>query len=349
MRLPNRFHDFIRPQMEILENIDLSAFNTFGVKATAEYFSSFNCPEDLRALTNEFVDEPVFILGGGSNILFTKNVDGLVLHNRIGGIEVVNETLNEVWIKAGAGVVWHDLVMYCVNRNLGGLENLSLIPGSVGAAPMQNIGAYGVEIKDVFIELEAYHLKGKYVRTFNNAECHFGYRESVFKNEFKNQFVILSITCRLSKTPEFNISYGTIEKQLEEMGVNELSVKAVSDAVIAIRQSKLPDPRIVGNAGSFFKNPVVEFSVFEELQKQQPDIPHYLLNEGVKIPAAWLIEQCGFKGYRRGEVGCHKTQPLVIVNFGKATGEEIFRFSEDVIQEVLKRFDIRLSREVNVY
>lgn len=336
--------------MEVLKNIDLSGLNTFGVKATAQYFAAFDRLEDLKALTKEFVDESLFILGGGSNILFTKNVGDLVLHNRIGGIKEVDEGGNDVRITAGAGVKWHDLVMYCVNRNLGGMENLSLIPGNAGAAPMQNIGAYGVEIKDVFVELEALHLKEGYVRTFKKDECNFGYRESVFKNELKNQFVILNITCRLKRSPSnFNISYGTIEKKLEEMGVAEISVKAVSDAVIAIRQSKLPDPSIIGNAGSFFKNPVVGLPFFSVLKMKHPDMPHYPQQDGMKIPAAWLIEQCGFKGLRRGDVGCHKTQPLVIVNYGNATGEDILSFSEEIIQTVCHRFGIRLTREVNVY
>lgn len=334
--------------MKIYENFDLVHHNTFHVSAVAENFASFSNVVDLKETLQNFQKSQLLVLGGGSNILFTKNFSGLVLHNLIQGIEIVNETEDEVFIKAGAGEAWHDLVLYCVNHNLGGAENLSLIPGSVGASPMQNIGAYGVEVKDFFYELEAFHLKEKYVKTFTADECAFGYRDSVFKNKYKGQFVILNVTYRLLKNPVFNISYGMLEKKLEVMMVPQLSVRAVSDAVIAIRRSKLPDPAVLGNAGSFFKNPIVCTSLFETLKLSHPHIPNFPADNGVKIPAAWLIEQCGFKGYRDGDVGCYEKQPLVIVNYGNASGSQIYEFSEAIIEKVRNTFGIELQREVNM-
>lgn len=335
--------------MKICKDFDLTRLNTFGVHAAAESFAAFTTVEELQSLNSAFQNKTKLILGGGSNVLFTKNISGAVFHNRIKGIEIVKENEEFVWIKAGAGEVWHGFVMYCVDRNFGGLENLSLIPGSAGAAPMQNIGAYGVEIKDVFMDLEALNIADNSLHTFSKEDCRFGYRESIFKNELKNQFVILNITCRLRKQPEFNIAYGTVEKELDEMGVKELTVKSISDAVIRIRSSKLPDPAEIGNAGSFFKNPVIPVSFFEQLQKAFPAIHFFNTSEGIKIPAAWLIEQCGFKGYREGNVGCYKSQPLVIVNYGNAGGSEIFEFSKKIIESVKEKFAIELQREVNVY
>lgn len=334
--------------MNVATNFDLIDHNTFHINAFAQNFARFQDSNELKNLLIEFDDVPVLILGGGSNILFTKNVAGLVLHNQVKGIEIINETDSEVWIRSGAGETWHDLVLYCVSKNFGGLENLSLIPGSVGASPMQNIGAYGVEVKDVFYELDAFHLKEKYTRTFIADECKFGYRESIFKNELKGQFVIMNVTYRLFKNSVFNISYGPVEKQLEAMNIQQLSVKAVSDAVIAIRKSKLPDPSVLGNAGSFFKNPIIGLGQFNELKERNPSIPNFAALNGIKIPAAWLIEQCGFKGLRRGDVGCYEKQPLVIVNYGGATGSDIFSFSEGIIKKVKNTFGIELHREVNV-
>ncbi len=289
------------------------------------------------------------MLGGGSNLLLTKDVDGLVLKNEIGGIDIVKEDENHIYVKSGAGVNWHDLVMYCVEKGFAGMENLSLIPGSVGASPMQNIGAYGVEIKDVFHELEAYHLYDKTGKTFSADECRFGYRESVFKRQYKGQFIITSVTYRLNKTPVFHTSYGAIKQELEAMGVAELSIRAISQAVINIRRSKLPDPAETGNAGSFFKNPQIEKSRFAALQKDHPAIPAFPFDDTfVKVPAGWLIEQCGWKGFRRGDAGCYPKQALVLVNYGGATGQEIFSLSEEILQSVLHRFGIALEREVNI-
>lgn len=333
----------------IRKNLDLRQLNTFGISASAKYYAAFDTVSELRQLLAEFNDETKLVLGGGSNILFTKDVEGLVLHNKIDTIDIAGEDDNFVWVKAGAGVPWHQMVQYCVERNFGGIENLSLIPGSVGAAPMQNIGAYGVEIKDIFWELEAMDVAEKSIRIFSNEACEFGYRESIFKNQLKGKYIILSVTCRLRKRPVFNTSYGAIESELAAMGVHTLSVKAISDAVIRIRSAKLPDPAVIGNAGSFFKNPVIAPALFQQLQNSFPGIPFYKGAAGIKIPAAWLIEQCGLKGMRIGNVGCYKNQPLVIVNYGNASGEEIFGFSERIIEVVQARFGIQLHREVNIY
>jgi UDP-N-acetylmuramate dehydrogenase len=289
------------------------------------------------------------ILGGGSNILFTKNYDGLVLKNEIDGINVVDEDDQFVFISAGAGVKWHSFVMYCVNQNLGGVENLSLIPGNVGASPMQNIGAYGAEIKDVFYELKALHLNEKSIHKFSSAECEFGYRESVFKKKYKDEFAILNVTFRLRKNPVFNISYGAIETELKKMHVETLSVKAISDAVIQIRSSKLPDPSVIGNAGSFFKNPVITKEQMEKIQQHHLNLPFYKADEeNFKIPAGWLIEQCGWKGFRKGDAGCYEKQALVLVNYGNATGKEIYSLSEEIKLSVNEKFQIELEREVNI-
>lgn len=333
--------------MTVQHNFDLTDYNTFHIPAYAERWAAFSDAEELDSFVENEQNAPL-ILGGGSNVLFTGNVPGLVLHNQVRGMAVISETDEHVHLRAGAGEVWHQLVMYVVGKGWGGLENLSLIPGNVGASPMQNIGAYGVEIKDVFLELEAFHLRERYLRTFSAAECRFGYRDSIFKNELKGQFAILSVSFQLTRHPRFNISYGTIEKQLSDMQIQQLSVKAVSDAVIAIRSSKLPDPRVLGNAGSFFKNPMIDPDQFHALQKEYAGIPSFKFGEHVKVPAAWLIEQCGFKGYRSGPVGCYEKQPLVLVNYGGASGKQVYDFSEEIIHTVANRFGIILQREVNV-
>ncbi len=334
--------------MKVFSDFDLTAYNTFGIMARAEFFSAIQSIDELPALNDRFRKENKLVLGGGSNLLLTKNLAGIVLHNRIPGISVFEEDDTGVFLQAGAGVVWHDLVMYAVKNGWGGLENLSLIPGKVGAAPIQNIGAYGVELCDVFECLEAFHLESGEVHLFRKSDCAFGYRNSVFKNKFRGQYVILNLTVRLKKSPEFKIEYGAIRHQLSKMNVSQLSVKAISEAVIEIRRNKLPDPTVIGNAGSFFKNPVVDSDTFHSIQNRFPDVPHYLSGVNYKIPAAWLIEQCGFKGLRVGNTGCFEKQPLVIVNYGNATGQEIFNFSENIINKVHDRFAITLEREVNV-
>lgn len=331
------------------ENISLKPFNTFGIDHSARYYGAFNSVTELEGIIADGPHLPILFLGGGSNILLTKDFEGIVLKNKIAGIESVRETQNEIFIKAGAAESWHGLVMYAVDNNYGGLENLSLIPGNVGASPMQNIGAYGVEIKDVFYELEAYDLQEKKITTFSNKDCGFGYRESVFKTKYKGRFVILNVTYCLKKQPVFNTSYGAIEAELHKMNVNKLSVKSISDAVIRIRQSKLPDPAVIGNAGSFFKNPVVDHLQYIELKQKFSNIPSFELPDGTyKIPAAWLIENTGWKGFRKGDAGCHSLQPLVLVNYGKAKGNEILELANEIIISVHKKFHIKLEMEVNV-
>jgi UDP-N-acetylmuramate dehydrogenase len=335
----------------IQENISLKPYNSFGIAAHAKYFSAFSSEEQLlEILKDELLqkNQPI-ILGGGSNILFTKDVDGLILKNEINGIELVNEDEESYYVKVGAGVNWHAFVLNCIDNNYAGIENLSLIPGNAGASPMQNIGAYGVEIKDVFHTLEAIHIYDHSKVVFNNHDCEFGYRESVFKNKFKNKFVITAVTYRLRKTADFNISYGAISQELEKMNVSELSIKAISQAVMNIRRSKLPDPKLIGNAGSFFKNPEISSVQFEILKKEFPSIVGYSTsNEFVKVAAGWLIEQAGWKGFRDGDAGCHDKQALVLVNYGNATGHQILDLSERIIKSVYDKFGIALSREVNV-
>jgi len=337
----------------IEKNKSLKKYNTFNIEAEAAYFTSIHQTTDLTELLHNpiYKKDQHLIIGGGSNILLTKNFDGLVIHNQIKGIEVIHQSDEYVWVEFGAGEIWHNCVLHCIKNNWAGIENLSLIPGYMGAAPMQNIGAYGVELKDVFEALHALNLKTGETVLFKKDDCNFGYRESIFKNKLKNQYLITKVILRLSKKPQatnFNISYGAIEKTLEEQGVKELSIKAISDAVIHIRQSKLPDPKVIGNAGSFFKNPVVDNSLAQSIKKQFPNMPSYPNNQQTKIPAGWLIDQCGWKGKVVGETGIYKNQALVLVNHGKAKGSEVFALSEKIRQSVKERFGIGLHREVNV-
>ncbi len=337
--------------MLIRENISLKPYNSFGIEATAKYFATFTSLEELTMLlrTPAAREASPFILGGGSNILFTKDMTGLVLKNGLKGIELVREDADYYYVKAQAGENWHQFVCYCIEHNYSGVENLSLIPGNVGASPMQNIGAYGVEIKDVFHELEAYHLGSATVQIFDLNDCGFGYRESVFKQQHKGQFIILNVTYRLRKQPVYNISYGAIEQELEKMGVEQLSIHAIAQAVIHIRKSKLPNPDEIGNAGSFFKNPTIPFIQFKTLQQKFPSIIGYPAAAGtIKVAAGWLIEQCGWKGFRKGDAGCHAKQALVLVNYGHATGTELLTLSELIIESVIKKFNILLEREVNI-
>jgi UDP-N-acetylmuramate dehydrogenase len=337
--------------MTIQENVSLKSYNTFGIDAIAKYFASFNGVTELEEILNSKLQTPnsKLVLGGGSNILLTKNFDGIVLKNEIKGIEFIKEDDGHVYVKAGAGENWHQFVLYCVDNNYAGVENLSLIPGNVGASPMQNIGAYGVEIKDVFYELEAFHKIDGAVQKFSLQDCEFGYRESVFKNKYKDQFVITDVTYRLNKKPSFNTSYGAIEQELEKMGVKELSIQAISQAVINIRTTKLPDPKEIGNAGSFFKNPIISNEQYLELKENFPGIVAFPSgNHHTKLAAGWLIEQCGWKGYRKGDAGCYPKQALVLVNYGKATGEEIFGLSDEIIDSVKKTYGVVLEREVNI-
>ena len=339
--------------MQIQENFSLKRFNTFGIDAQARFFASFSDQNDLAALLTPDSRLPThdspLILGGGSNILLTGNINGWVLKNEITGIDIVKEDDEFVYLRAGAGENWHRFVLYCIDHNYAGVENLSLIPGNAGASPMQNIGAYGVELKDVFYELEAFHLLDKTLVKFNARDCAFGYRDSVFKNRYRNQFVILTVCFRLRKKPRFNTSYGAIAQELEKAGVQELSIKAISDAVIRIRSSKLPDPAVIGNAGSFFKNPQINNEQFQQLKRTFPAIVAYPMEDGsVKLAAGWLIEQCGWKGYRKGDAGCHAHQALVLVNYGNASGKEIYDLSTAILESVQQKFGVILEREVNV-
>lgn len=337
--------------MKIYEDFKLLNYNTFGVESNSKYYIEISSEEALRNVSklNHFKKNPVLILGGGSNILFTKNFDGLVISNKIRGREIIFQNSDYVYLKVGAGENWHDLVMYCVDKGWGGIENLSLIPGNTGTAPMQNIGAYGVEIKETFLELEAFEIKtGKTIK-FLKSDCNFGYRESIFKNEKKNQYVILNITLKLNKKPEINISYGDVIKILEDNNIKNPTIKDVSNAIISIRKLKLPDPNKIGNCGSFFKNPIIEKNQLKIIQKKYPNIVYYKINESkVKIAAGWLIEKAGWKGKTFNNYGVHKNQALVLVNYGNAKGSEIYELSEKIIVDIYQKFQISLEREVNI-
>ena len=337
--------------MTIQQDISLTHLNTFGIDAKAAYFANIETISELRAILTDpaLMQKPKLVLGGGSNLLFTDDFDGLVIKISIKGIEQTKEDENHAWIKVGAGEIWHELVLYTIREKLGGLENLSLIPGTVGAAPMQNIGAYGVEIKDTFESLEAVQVSSGAMRIFTASECEFAYRNSIFKGALKGQYIITSVTFKLNRNPVFNTSYGDIQATLEAMGVEHLSLKAVSEAVIRIRQSKLPDPSQIGNAGSFFKNPTVEAAQFERLKADFPAIPGYPQPDGsVKVPAGWLIEQCGWKGKSMGNVGVHEKQALVLINRGGAKGNEVKNLAETIVDSVKTRFGVDLMPEVNI-
>ena len=336
--------------MQLQQNVSLKPYNTFGIDVLARYYAAFTSVNELEELfAAPHQPLPFFVLGGGSNVLFTKDFGGVVLQNKITGIQLTGQDENFYYIQAAAGENWHQLVMYCVANNYAGMENLSLIPGSVGASPIQNIGAYGVELKDVFYELQAYDIRQKNIVTFSKGDCRFGYRDSIFKREGKGKFIILHVTFRLPKHPVYNIEYGAIQQELEKMKIDRLSVAAVSEAVIRIRRSKLPDPAVIGNAGSFFKNPTVDNGKYEELKVKYPTMPGYVTDDNhTKLAAGWLIEQCGWKGYRKGDAGCYNKQALVLVNYGNATGADIYHLSEQVIQSVEKTFGIWLEREVNI-
>ena len=332
----------------IQTNKNLKEYNTFGISVKAEMFAVFSSIEELKQILSFRNDKKLLVLGGGSNLLLTKDFDGLVIKNEIKRFEVIEETVSEVIVESGAGENWHEFVLNCIDKGFGGIENLSLIPGSVGASPMQNIGAYGVEIKDVFESLSAYHIASGEIHYFDKTKCEFGYRESIFKNKVKGEYIILTVTFRLTKNPTINSSYGAINEQLKVMGIQAPTIKELSAAVIAIRQSKLPDPKIIGNAGSFFKNPTVEIALLEQIQKNYPDIPNYPALNGRKLAAGWLIEKAGWKGRTFDNYGVHKLQALVLVNYGNCTGQEIFDLSSQIIQDVFEKFGVLLEREVNI-
>ncbi len=334
--------------MEIQKNKSLKSFNTFGIECTASAFCTINHIDDLTIILPQLHQEPFLFLGGGSNVLFTKDFEGLVIQNQLKGIEIVCEDENTAEIAVKSGENWHEFVLWTLEKGFFGLENLSLIPGSVGAAPMQNIGAYGEEIKNWCTKVIALNLKTGELDSFTNEACEFGYRESIFKRKVKNQYFIYEVHFKLDKKRAVNCNYGDIKKILEQKGIDSPTPKDVSNAVIEIRSSKLPNPSELGNAGSFFKNPVISESLFNELQISYPDIPHYPDTNGVKIPAGWLIEQSGFKGKIVGNTGSHAKQALVIVNYGNASGKEIFNYSQTIIDFVKNKYGIELEREVNI-
>jgi UDP-N-acetylmuramate dehydrogenase len=330
------------------KNIDLKDFTTFGVSANAHHFATFSTEEEARTLTTNNTEE-LLILGGGSNLLLTQDFNGLVLKNEIKGITVSAKEDTSVVLKVGAGEVWHDLVLYTIEHGYHGLENMSLIPGSVGASPMQNIGAYGVEIKDVFEKLEALEIQTGEIQTFSKDACAFGYRESVFKRALKGKYIITHVYFRLSLSEKVSTHYGAIESELTKQGISNPTSKDVSNAVIAIRSSKLPNPKELGNAGSFFKNPVVPIETYNRIKEIYLDAPSYPIDEkSVKVPAGWLIETAGWKGKQVGACGVHKNQALVLVNYGGATGNEIYKLSTAIIEDIVQKFGITLEREVNI-
>jgi len=332
------------------QNVSLLPYNTFGIDVKCKLFGKFSNSDELYSIISAHPNEKLLILGGGSNILFTKDFDGLVLKNEISGIEITQEDEVTIDLKAGAGMVWHEFVLYCIRQGYGGIENLSLIPGTVGASPMQNIGAYGVEIKDVFVSLEALEISTGQIHTFNNLECQFGYRESIFKHSHKGKYIITSVTYRLTKkNHKLKTEYGAIKDELNKMGITSPTIQDVSNAVIAIRQSKLPDPKLIGNAGSFFKNPVVDRFIYEKIASQYENVPNYPAGEDkVKLAAGWLIENAGWKGYREGNFGVHEKQALVLVNYGETKGAQLLALSNRIIESILQKFGVQLEREVNI-
>jgi UDP-N-acetylmuramate dehydrogenase len=332
------------------EQISLKKYNTFGIDVKAKFFAEARSENDLKEIFNHPIAEShqLLILGGGSNMLFTKDFEGLVVKVSIPGInyEVKGD---DVEVAAGGGVVWNDLVNYCVDHGFAGIENLSLIPGTVGASPIQNIGAYGVELKDVFFSCTAFEIETCETRTFDFEDCRFGYRDSIFKNELKGKYIITQVNFKLSKRPKLQTHYGAITSELENRNIKHPTIADISKVVADIRVSKLPDPKTIGNAGSFFKNPVIVKEQFEELLKKFPDVVNYPApNHKVKLAAGWLIEQCGFKGKVVGETGTWKNQALVLVNHGNASGQEVYIFSEQIINTVNTKFGIKLEREVNI-
>lgn len=337
--------------VQVIQGKNLKPYNTFGIEVFCDYFVEINSVEDFRELVAKdlYRSHDKLIIGGGSNLLFTRDFRGIVIKNNLMGKEIVAENELQVIVKAGAGENWHQFVMWCIDKGFCGLENLSLIPGCVGASPMQNIGAYGVEIKEVFVELEAYDLHDGSLRVFNKEDCNFGYRESVFKHEYKNRFLIGSVCYGLRKNPSVNVSYGAISSELEAEGINEPTIKDVSNAVIRIRQSKLPDPAVTGNAGSFFKNPEVSSRKHADLKNKFPELVAYSLPNGhYKLAAGWLIEQCGLKGHEHNGAAVHTKQALVLVNKNNCTGKDVYELSGYVMQKVFDKFGVTLEREVNI-
>jgi UDP-N-acetylmuramate dehydrogenase len=340
----------IQQRMLLREEISLKPFNTFGIEAYARFFIEVFKEETIIDLAGELQDNylPLLVLGGGSNILFTKDFPGTVLKISTKGIHVVKEDEETVWVKASAGENWDDFVSFCVDKGWGGIENLSAIPGNAGTSPVQNIGAYGVEMKDTFVQLEAFDLESKGIKILSKDDCRFGYRESIFKSQNKGRYIILNVTFRLTKRPILCLDYGNIRNELAIMKVTNPGIKDVREAVCRIRADKLPDPKVTGNAGSFFKNPVIPPQQYESLKQSFPGIVSFGQNGNIKLAAAWMIEQCGWKGKQKGNAGVHPTQPLVLVNLGNATGLEIINLADKIRQSVYEKFGIMLETEVNI-
>ena len=336
--------------MEILNHFSLKNYNTFGIEANAKQFVGVHSVADLKTVLIENKTKKKFILGGGSNMLLTQDIDALVIHIDLKGKKIVEENDDFVWVESQAGENWHEFVLWTINQNFGGLENMSLIPGNVGTTPVQNIGAYGIEIKDTFVSCSAIKIDTLEIKTFSKAACHFGYRESVFKNEVKDQYIITSVIFKLTKrNHKITVSYGDIASELEKNNITTPTLIDVSNAVIAIRQSKLPDPKVLGNSGSFFKNPIVLKSEFVKIHQKFPEMKFYEVSETeIKVPAGWLIEQAGFKGKRYGDAGIHKNQALVLVNYGSATGQEILNVSKEIQDTIFRTFGIHIEAEVNI-
>ena len=336
--------------MTIQNNFSLKNHNTFGIEAKAKQFVAIHSVGELKFVLQENKSVPKFILGGGSNMLLTQDIQALVIHIDLKGKKVLKEDADFVWVESKAGENWHEFVLWTIDQNFGGLENMSLIPGNVGATPVQNIGAYGTEIKDTFVSCDAMNIATQEIKTFAKEECHFGYRESIFKHEAKDQFIITSTVFKLTKRNHKIItSYGDIIKELEKQNITTPTIKDVSNAVIAIRKNKLPDPKELGNSGSFFKNPIIPKDQYEKARALHPEMPHYVISETeVKVPAGWLIEKAGFKGKRFGDAGIHKNQALVLVNYGNATGQEILAVSQNIQATILREFGIAIESEVNV-
>ncbi|GFD92848.1 UDP-N-acetylenolpyruvoylglucosamine reductase [Alteromonas sp. KUL156] len=334
--------------MNIQENISLKEYNTFGIDVNAKRFVSITSVYQLQQLLKE--EKNLFLISGGSNMLLTKDIENLVVHIDIKGISIDRENPNNIHLTVNAGENWHEFVLWCVSQNYGGLENLSLIPGNVGTCPIQNIGAYGVEVKDTITKVEAVEIKTGKLVSFSAEECQFGYRNSIFKNEAKGKYVLTSVSFQLTKNNhKLNTSYGAIESELASKDITNPTIKDISDAVIAIRQSKLPDPKEIGNSGSFFKNPVISREHFEKLQKKYPNTPSYVISDTeIKVPAGWLIEQSGFKGKRFGDYGVHEKQALVLVNYGNAKGNEIYELAQNIQHTIKEKFNINLEIEVNI-
>ena len=336
--------------MEILENFSLKNHNTFGIEAKAKSFVAVHSVAELQQILEENSSKKKFILGGGSNMLLTQDIDALVIHVDLKGKKIIKEDESHVWVESQAGENWHEFVLWSIAQDFGGLENMSLIPGNVGTTPVQNIGAYGTEIKDTFVSCEAMEIATQKMCSFQHSECNFGYRESIFKQEAKDQYIITSVVFKLTKkNHHINTSYGDITAELAKQNVTKPTLKDVSNAVIAIRKSKLPDPKELGNSGSFFKNPIVLKADFEPIHAKFPEMKFYEVSDTeVKVPAGWLIEQVGFKGKRFGDAGIHKNQALVLVNYGNATGQEILAVSRDIQKTVFEKFGIHIEAEVNV-